>query len=106
MPRNGRGGENVSVEEVENVISSHDAVAACAGVGVPDKRKGEALRAYVTRRPRHSLEQQELHAWLELRLARFKLPREIVFVDKLPRLANGKLDRVTLNQWAAQEIAS
>jgi fatty-acyl-CoA synthase len=100
------GGENVSVEEVENVIASHDAVAACAAVGVPDKRKGEALRAYVTRRPRHSLEQQELHTWLELRLARFKLPREIVFMDKLPRLANGKLDRVTLNQWAAQEIAS
>ena len=100
------GGENVSVEEVENVIASHDAVAACAAVGVPDKRKGEAVRAYVTRRPRRSLEQQELHTWLELRLARFKLPREIVFVDGLPRLANGKLDRVTLSHWAAQEVTS
>jgi len=100
------GGENVSVEEVENVIASHEAVASCAAVGVPDKRKGEAVRAYVTRRPRHSLERQELHAWLELRLARFKVPREIVFVDRLPRLANGKLDRVTLNQWAAQEVTS
>jgi len=100
------GGENVSVEEVENVIAGHDAVAACAAVGVPDKRKGEAVRAYVTRRPRHSLESPELHAWLEVRLARFKLPREIVFVDGLPRLANGKLDRVRLNEWAAQEVAS
>ncbi len=100
------GGENVSVEEVENVISGHDAVAACAAVGVPDKRKGEAVRAYVTRRPRHSLERQELQAWLELRLARFKVPREIVFVDGLPRLANGKLDRVTLNGWASQEVDS
>ena len=100
------GGENVSVEEVENVIASHDAVAACAAVGVPDERKGEAVRAYVTRRPRHSLERQELHAWLEPRLARFKLPREVVFVDVLPRLANGKLDRVTLNQWAEQAVAS
>ena len=100
------GGENVSVEEVENVIASHDAVAACAAVGVPDERKGEAVRAYVTRRPRHSLERQELHAWLEPRLARFKLPREVVFVDVLPRLANGKLDRVTLNQWAEQAVTS
>jgi fatty-acyl-CoA synthase len=100
------GGENVSVEEVENVIAAHEAVAACAAVGVPDKRKGEAVRAYVTRRIRHSLEPHDLQAWLAVRLARFKLPREIVFVDKLPRLANGKLDRVTLNQWAAQEIAS
>ena len=100
------GGENVSVEEVENMIANHAAVAACAAVGVPDKRKGEAVRAYVTRRPRHSLEQQELQAWLESRLARFKVPREIVFVDTLPRLANGKLDRVTLNLWAAQEVTT
>lgn len=100
------GGENVSVEEVENVIAMHEAVAACAAVGVPDERKGEAARAYVTLRPRHSLEQQALRSWLELRLARFKVPREIVFVEALPRLANGKLDRVTLNQWSKQEIAS
>jgi acyl-coenzyme A synthetase/AMP-(fatty) acid ligase len=89
-----------SVEEVENVIASHEAIAACAAVGVPDERKGEAVRAYVTRRPRHSIERQELHTWLEVRLARFKVPREIIFLDTLPRLANGKLDRVTLNQVA------
>jgi fatty-acyl-CoA synthase len=100
------GGENVSVEEVENVIASHEAIAACAAVGVPDERKGEAVRAYVTRRPRHSIERQELHSWLESRLARFKMPREIVFLDRLPRLANGKLDRVTLKQWAAQAVTS
>ena len=100
------GGENVSVEEVENVIASHEAVAACAAVGVPDKRKGEAVRAYVTLRPRHTLQQQELHSWLESRLARFKMPREIVFLEALPRLANGKLDRVRLSQWAKEEFPS
>jgi fatty-acyl-CoA synthase len=100
------GGENVSVEEVERVIAGHDSVAACAAVGVPDQRKGEVVRAYVTLRPRHTLEQHMLHAWLEPRLARFKMPREIVFVDTLPRLANGKLDRIGLHEWAKQEISS
>ena len=100
------GGENVSIEEVERVIVGHEAVAACAAVGVPDLRKGEAVRAYVTLRPRETLQHHLLQAWLEPRLARFKRPREIVFVDALPRLANGKLDRVTLGHWARQEIAS
>lgn len=100
------GGENVSVEEVENVVSSHEAIAACAAVGVSDRRKGEAVRAYITLRPRHALQEQELRAWLEPRLARFKMPREIVFIDALPRLANGKLDRVRLSQWASQELTA
>jgi fatty-acyl-CoA synthase len=100
------GGENVSVEEVERVIAGHDSVAACAAVGVPDQRKGEVVRAYVTLRPHHTLQQHVLHAWLEPRLARFKMPREIVFVDTLPRLANGKLDRIGLSHWAEQEIRS
>jgi fatty-acyl-CoA synthase len=81
-------------------------VAACASVGVADERKGEAVRAYVTLRPQQTLQRQTLHAWLEPRLARFKMPREIIFVDSLPRLANGKLDRIRLSQWARQESAS
>jgi fatty-acyl-CoA synthase len=100
------GGENVSVEEVESVIAGHDAIAACAVVGVSDHRKGEAVRAYVTLRPRQTVQRQELHSWLEPRLARFKMPREIVFVEALPRLANGKLDRVRLSQWAKEEVAA
>jgi fatty-acyl-CoA synthase len=100
------GGENVSVEEVESVVASHEAVSECGVVGVPDRRKGEAVRAYVALRPRHKLEAAELQSWLQARLARFKMPREIVFVDDLPHLANGKLDRVTLNRQAQEEIVS
>ena len=48
----------------------------------------------------------ELHGWLKPRLAHFKMPREIIFVDELPRLANGKLDRAILREWAKQEIAA
>jgi fatty-acyl-CoA synthase len=99
------GGENVSVEEVENVVTSHEAVAECGAVGVPDPRKGEAVRAYVAVRPGRKLDASELHAWLKPRLAQFKMPREIIFMDQLPRLANGKLDRVSLSKHLKEEVA-
>jgi fatty-acyl-CoA synthase len=97
------GGENVSIEEVENVVASHEAVAECGAVGVPDPRRQEVVRVYVGRRKGRAIEEAELRPWLEARLARFKQPRDIVFVDALPRLANGKIDRVTLAQWARDE---
>lgn len=99
------GGENVSIEEVENVIETHEDVAQCGVVGVEDPRKGEAVRAYVVPRPRHELREAELRSWLATRMARFKQPREIVVVEALPRLANGKIDRVLMAAWAKEEVA-
>jgi fatty-acyl-CoA synthase len=98
------GGENVSIEEVENVVASHEAVAGCGVVGVPDERKDERVRAYVELRPGFDLEEGELRSWLDSRLARFKMPRDIVFVDAVPRLANGKIDRLELTQLVEAEV--
>ncbi|CAN7194406.1 class I adenylate-forming enzyme family protein [Phenylobacterium sp. LjRoot225] len=100
------GGENVSVEEVERIVASHEAVADCGVVGVPDPRKGEAVCAFVALQAGRALADAELRAWLQSRLARFKQPREIIFVDALPRLGNGKLDRVGLQQRADAEVAA
>jgi len=97
------GGENVSIEEVERVVTSHDAIAACCAVGVPDKRKREAIRLYVQMLTGQVLGEAELLAWLKPRLAHFKLPREIVFIDTLPRLGSGKVDRVQLAHLAKAE---
>lgn len=97
------GGENVSVEEVENVVASNAAILECGAVGVPDPRRQEVVRVYVSLRPGQQLDEEELRDWLEARLARFKQPRDIVFVTALPRLANGKLDRVTLTKWAGSD---
>lgn len=99
------GGENVSIEEVENVVESHDAIGHCGAIGVPDARRQEVVRIYVEARPGQSIGEAELRPWLEARLARFKQPRDIVFVNALPRLANGKLDRVTLQKWAEEKPA-
>ena len=100
------GGENVSLEEVERCALDHDAVTHCAAVSVADVRKVEAVRLYVIPRIDVTVCEQDLHAWFKPRLAHFKLPREIVFVQELPRLSNGKLDRITLSQWALQQVAA
>lgn len=98
------GGENVSIEEVENSVRRHDAVAACAAIGVRDPRKGEAVGLYVVRRPGREIDAGSLTAWLAPRLARFKMPREIRFLDALPVLANGKVDRVSLAHRARDDF--
>ena len=100
------GGENVSIEEVERVVTGHESVAACCGVGVPDQRKREAMRLYVQIHSGHSLSETELLAWLKPRLAHFKLPREIVLLDALPRLGSGKVDRVHLANRAKSEVSA
>ena len=100
------GGENVSIEEVERVAAGHDAVMECCAVGVADKRKGEAVRLYVTLTPGHVLADDELRDWLKPRLAHFKLPRDIIFLERLPRLGSGKVDRVQVSGWAKAEAAA
>jgi fatty-acyl-CoA synthase len=100
------GGENVSIEEVERVVLTHESVAGCGVVGIPDKRKGEGIRLYVQTLPGKTLSQDELLAFLKSRLAIFKIPREIVFVDALPHLGSGKIDRVTLGKWAKEELTA
>ncbi|HEX8058453.1 MAG TPA: class I adenylate-forming enzyme family protein [Novosphingobium sp.] len=98
------GGENVSLEEVERVVESHDLVLQCGAVGVKDQRKAEAVAVYVVRAQGEAIGLDDLRGWLETRLARFKMPREIVFVDELPRLGNGKLNRRDLTERALAEF--
>ena len=100
------GGENVSIEEVERVVITHESVAACCAAGIPDKRKGEAIRLYVQTLPGNILSVEELLVFLKARLAIFKIPREIVFVEALPLLGSGKIDRVTLGKWAKEELTT
>ncbi|HMO67920.1 MAG TPA: class I adenylate-forming enzyme family protein [Novosphingobium sp.] len=98
------GGENVSLEEVERTAAAHEAITHCAAVCVADPRKVEAVRLYVVGRSDMPITGDQLLAWLKPQLAHFKLPREIVFVDDLPRLGSAKLDRLKLAEWAQQDI--
>ncbi|MEV5824689.1 FadD3 family acyl-CoA ligase [Spirillospora sp. NPDC052242] len=90
------GGFNVYPAEIEDVLARHDAVAESGVIGVPDERLGEVARAYVRTRPGASVAAEELIAHCKERLANFKVPREVVFVDDLPKTASGKVRRVDL----------
>ncbi len=96
-------GENVYPLEVEQVLLTHPDVADAVVIGVPDERFGERLAAYIELAPVRQTEsagrkqaaptEEELRVWLRRRLARFQMPGEIVFVERLPYTSLGKPDR-------------
>jgi fatty-acyl-CoA synthase len=92
------GGENVFPGEVENLLLEHDAVVEAAVVGVPDDEYGQRLAAYVVTRPGDTVDGEALKDFVKRNLARFKVPRDVHFVDELPRNATGKLLRNKLVQ--------
>ncbi|ABZ82816.1 long-chain-fatty-acid-coa ligase [Heliomicrobium modesticaldum Ice1] len=85
------GGLNVYPREVEEVLYSHPSVKEAAVIGTPDKTRGEAVRAFVVVREGMALNRKELMAYLRTNLATYKLPREIVELEALPRNATGKV---------------
>jgi long-chain acyl-CoA synthetase len=93
-------GFNVFPAEVEEVLAEHAGVADVGVVGVPHPQTGEAVRAYVVVEPGATLDADELIAFARDRLARYKCPSSIVFVDELPRNAAGKLVRRQLTMRA------
>jgi fatty-acyl-CoA synthase len=100
------GGENVYPAEVEAVAVQLDEVATCAVVGVPDERWGEVGVGYVELRDGATLTEDRLRAHLEAHLARYKVPKHLVFVAGLPRNATGKIRRVELRARAADDLAA
>jgi fatty-acyl-CoA synthase len=92
------GGENVYPQEVERVLLQHASVADCAVIGVPDEEWGERVKAFVVRR-HHDLTAEALDAFcLDGRLARYKRPKIIEFVDEIPRNPSGKILRKLLRR--------
>jgi fatty-acyl-CoA synthase len=87
------GGENVFPQEVEELLTGHDAVADAAVFGVPDEDFGQRLAAMVVLKPGAGASPEELQGYVRDRLARYKIPREIEFVHQLPRTSTGKLQR-------------
>jgi fatty-acyl-CoA synthase len=85
------GGENVFPAEVEELLGGHDGVSEVAVLGVDDEKYGKRLRAYVVKAGRSKVDEQTLKDYVKQNLARYKVPREIVFIDEMPRNPAGKV---------------
>ncbi len=87
------GGENVYPAEVEAVIQAHEAVAEVCVIGVPDPKFGEGIKAVCVLKTGMSLDAEALAEFVAARIARYKKPRYVEFVDTLPKTADGNIDR-------------
>ncbi len=96
------GGENIYPAEVERVLMNHPAVAEAAVVARPDERWQEVPVAFVVRQPGTATDAETLRRFALEHLARFKVPRDFLFVDDLPRTALGKVQHFRLNEQARE----
>jgi acyl-CoA synthetase (AMP-forming)/AMP-acid ligase II len=85
------GGENVFPREVEDLLANHDSVKEAAVIGVDDDEFGQRLKAFVVLSDGESVDEDEIKGYVKKNLARYKVPREIEFLDSLPRNATGKV---------------
>ncbi|GAA1315021.1 long-chain-fatty-acid--CoA ligase [Pseudonocardia xinjiangensis] len=87
------GGYKVWPREVEDVLYEHEAVREAAVVGVPDEYRGETVKAFVSLRPGRTVSAEELIAFARERMAAYKYPRQVEFLDEIPKTVTGKLLR-------------
>ncbi len=90
------GGYNVYPREVEELLFEHEGVADAAVVGIPDDRRGETVKAFVVRAPGAEVTAEEIRQFCLDSLAEYKHPREVEFVDQLPRTTTGKVQKFEL----------
>jgi fatty-acyl-CoA synthase len=98
------GGENISSLEVEGVLLRHPSVQEAAIVGLPHEKWGEAPHAYVVLKPGATSTEPELIAFTRERLAHFKAPHSVTFVQELPKTATGKIQKYVLRKGAAAVV--
>jgi acyl-CoA synthetase (AMP-forming)/AMP-acid ligase II len=95
------GGENVYPEEVQEALEGHDSVSEAAVIGVEDEEFGERLKAFVVKDG--DVSEDELKSYIKENLANYKVPREIEFLDELPRKPQGKVDKQELESREEEE---
>ena len=91
-------GLNVYPREVEEILYQHPAVKEAAVIGKPDKKRGETVRAFVVVKEGRKLNKKDLIVFLKANLASYKLPREIIEIETLPKNATGKILKKELRE--------
>ena len=87
--------------EIEELLAGHEAIDEAAAIGVDDEKFGQRLKAFVVRRGDSKLSEDEVKDYVKRNLARYKVPREVVFVDELPRNPSGKVLKRELERLGA-----
>jgi len=99
-----RGGENVYPREVEELLYEHPAIADVQVIGVPDARYGEVVMAWVQVRPGEELDAETLVGWCRERMAHFKVPTHVRFVESFPMTVTGKVQKYKMREQAIAEL--
>ncbi|MGO3987517.1 AMP-binding protein [Pseudomonas sp. SAS7] len=101
-----RGGENIYPRELEEFFYTHPAVADAQVIGIPCSRYGEEIVAWIKLHPGHSATVEELQGWCKARIAHFKVPRHIRFVDEYPMTVTGKVQKFRMREISVAEITA
>jgi fatty-acyl-CoA synthase len=99
-----RGGEKIFPREIEDYLFIHPKVAAVAVFGVPDEFYGEEVMAWVLLRPGQTATAEEIRAFCKGRIAHFKIPKHIWFVDEFPMTVTGKLQKFRMREIAVEKL--
>jgi len=99
-----RGGENVYPREIEEFLYSHPQIADVQVIGVPDERYGEQLMAWVIARPDAELTEDVVREFCQGRIAHYKVPRYVKFVDSFPMTVTGKVQKYKMREAAIEEL--
>ncbi len=92
------GGENVFSIEIENILYSHPAVLEAAVIGVPDEEWGEMVKAFVVLKKKENLTEGEIIKYCKGKIANYKIPKSIIFLENLPKLGSGKISKKLLKE--------
>jgi fatty-acyl-CoA synthase len=98
------GGENVDPMEVEAFLIGHPAIGAVAVVSYPDPRLAEVGVAFVMAEPGHTLSEADVIDYCRGKIASFKIPRHVFFVDRFPMTGSGKIQKVKLREEALRRL--
>jgi fatty-acyl-CoA synthase len=100
-----RGGENIYPREIEDFIFTHPKVASVAVIGVPDAFYGEEVMAWIQLHAGETASEEEIREYCESRIAHYKVPRYLWFVDEFPMTVTGKVQKFRMREMAMQKLS-
>lgn len=101
-----RGGENIYPREIEEFLFTHPEILEVQAIGIPDERFGEELMVWVKKMPGSTLEAEQVRAFCRGKIAHFKVPRYVRFVEDFPMTVTGKVRKVEMREISIAELAS